>query len=44
MNDYLKLLWLIFGAILFNTWRDILIFYWRRCTYIGQKKEDPKKV
>lgn len=44
MNDYLKLLWLILGAVLFNTWRDILIFYWRNCTYIGQKKEDPKKV
>jgi len=44
MNDYLKLLWLILGAVLFNTWRDIVIIYWTRCTYISQKKEEPKKV
>ena len=34
---YLNIMWIIFGSVLLNTWRDIVLFYWYRCTYIGSK-------
>jgi len=33
--NYYKLFWIIFSGVLINTWRDIISFYWYRCTYIG---------
>ena len=39
---YLPLLWIVFGSFLLNTWKDIFIFYWRNCTYIGRIEEKKK--
>jgi hypothetical protein len=33
--NYYKILWIILGSVILNTWKDIITFYWFRCTYIG---------
>ena len=41
--DYQYLLWIILGTVLLNTWKDIVFFYWRHCTYIGSSNKEIKK-
>ena len=38
--NYYRILWVILGGIVLNTWKDIITFYWRNCTYIGSKKNN----
>jgi len=38
--DYRNLLWIIFGGVLINTWRNIITFYWRMN---GQHSKDKYK-
>ena len=40
--NYYKILWIILGSVILNTWKDIITFYWFRCTYIGAQKD--KKI
>jgi len=40
---YLNILWIIFGSLLINTWRDIIVFLWMR-RRIDQKEEEEENT
>jgi len=41
--NYYKILWVILGSLILNTWRDIITFYWYRCSYIGPQGSKDNK-